>query len=72
MEGEQGDLRVHKSIIRQRKEVLWMIHPSEKAEQAVAKFQFIDSIDLFAGKAIAPDHPAQQQDNQIDRLGASC
>ena len=53
MEGEQGDLRVHKSIIRQRKEVLWMIHPSEKAEQAVAKFQFIDSIDLFAGKAIA-------------------
>ncbi|EPN9410095.1 hypothetical protein ACT454_002620 [Enterococcus faecium] len=27
-----------------------MIHPSEKAEQAVAKFQFIDSIDLFAGQ----------------------
>ena len=50
MEGEQGDFRVHKSIIRQRKEVLWMIHPSEKAEQVVAKFQFIDSIDLFAGQ----------------------
>jgi len=50
VDGEQGDLRVHKSIIRQRKEVLWMIHPSEKAEQAVAKFQFIDSIDLFAGQ----------------------
>ena len=27
-----------------------MIHPSEKAEQAVAKFQFINSIDLFAGQ----------------------
>lgn len=27
-----------------------MIPPSEKAEQAVAKFQFINSIDLFAGQ----------------------